>query len=158
MDRTVENALRVAQWLEQHPAVGHVSYPGLPGGATYATAAKYLKRGFGGVLSFTLRGSKDTATAVINNLKLISHLANVGDAKTVIIQPSATTHQQLSEAEQAAAGVTPTLLRLSVGIEHFDDIRADLEQAIAAATAGATLDGNEEILEPEVEHAQPLEV
>jgi len=158
VDRTVENALRVAQWLEQHPAVGHVSYPGLPGGATYATAAKYLKRGFGGVLSFTLRGSKDTATAVINNLKLISHLANVGDAKTVIIQPSATTHQQLSEAEQAAAGVTPTLLRLSVGIEHFDDIRADLEQAIAAATAGATLDGNEEILEPEVEHAQPLEV
>ena len=158
VDRTVENALRVAQWLEQHPAVGHVSYPGLPGGATYATAAKYLKRGFGGVLSFTLRGSKGTATAVINNLKLISHLANVGDAKTVIIQPSATTHQQLSEAEQAAAGVTPTLLRLSVGIEHFDDIRADLEQAIAAATAGATLDGNEEILEPEVEHAQPLEV
>ncbi len=158
VDRTVENALRIAQWLETHPAVAHVSYPGLPSSPTHATAAKYLKRGFGGVLSFTLRGSKEVATAVLENLQLISHLANVGDAKTVIIQPSATTHQQMSEAEQAAAGVSPTLLRLSVGIEHFDDIRADLEQAIATATAGATFDGDEEILEPEVEHAQPLEV
>jgi len=98
---------------------------------------------------------------VIDNLKLISHLANVGDAKTLIIQPSATTHQQLSETEQLASGVTPTLLRLSVGIEHFDDIRADLEQAIAAATSAAPTGKDEAvdtIPEPQPEHAQPLEV
>ena len=136
VERTVENALRVAQWLEQHPQVASVNYPGLTSSPTHANATKYLKRGFGGVLSFTLRGSKETASAFIDNLKLVSHLANVGDAKTLIIQPSATTHQQLSEAAQTAAGVTPTLLRLSVGIEYFDDIRADLEQAFAAVSAG----------------------
>ncbi len=132
VERTVENALRLAQWLEQHPQVAQVNYPGLASSPTHENATKYLQRGFGGVLSFTLRGSKDTASAFIDNLKLVSHLANVGDAKTLIIQPSATTHQQLSEAAQTAAGVTPTLLRLSVGIEYFDDIRADLEQAFAA--------------------------
>ncbi|MFD1467287.1 O-acetylhomoserine aminocarboxypropyltransferase/cysteine synthase family protein [Hymenobacter caeli] len=161
VERTVENALRVAQWLEQRPEVAHVSYPGLPGNAHHATAAKYLKRGFGGVLSFTLHGSKETATAVIDNLKLISHLANVGDSKTLIIQPSATTHQQLSEEEQRIAGVTPTSLRLSVGIEHFDDIVADLGQALAAATLAAPkgdADTDDAILEPQAEHAQPLEV
>ncbi len=159
--RTVENALRVAQWLEQRPEVAHVSYPGLASSPYHATAAKYLKRGFGGVLSFTLHGSKETATAVIDNLKLISHLANVGDAKTLIIQPSATTHQQLSEEEQRIAGVTPTSLRLSVGIEHFDDIVADLGQALAAATQAAPKgDANvdEPISEPQPQHAQPLEV
>ena len=160
VERTVENALKVAQWLEQRPEVAQVNYPGLASSPNHATAAKYLKRGFGGVLSFTLHGTKETAIALIDNLKLISHLANVGDAKTLIIQPSATTHQQLSEQEQAASGVTPTLLRLSLGIEHFEDIRADLEQALAAAQQatpkGASTD--ESILEPEVEHAQPLEV
>ncbi|MGI4870407.1 MAG: O-acetylhomoserine aminocarboxypropyltransferase/cysteine synthase family protein [Janthinobacterium lividum] len=156
VERTVENALKIAQWLEQHPAVAHVNYPGLPSSPHHARASKYLKRGFGGVLSFTLHGTKDTATALIDNLKIISHLANVGDAKTLIIQPSATTHQQLSEQEQQASGVTPTLLRLSVGIEHFEDIRADLEQAIAAA--GASTSGDEEIPEPAAEHVQPLEV
>ena len=160
VERTVENALKVAQWLERQPEVASVNYPGLPSSPHHQNAAKYLKRGFGGVLSFVLHGSKETATALIDNLKLISHLANVGDAKTLIIQPAATTHQQLSEAEQLASGVTPTLLRLSVGIEHFDDIRADLAQAIAAATATAPRgrDEAEEVSEPEPEHAQPLEV
>jgi len=132
VERTVENALRLAEWLEQHPQVERVNYPGLASSPYYTLATRYLKRGFGGVLSFAIRGTKETASAFIDSLKLVSHLANVGDAKTLIIQPSATTHQQLSNAEQLAAGVTPTLLRLSVGIEHFDDIRADLEQAFAA--------------------------
>ncbi|MGI4744083.1 MAG: O-acetylhomoserine aminocarboxypropyltransferase/cysteine synthase family protein [Janthinobacterium lividum] len=159
VERTVENALRVAQWLEQRPEVGTVNYPGLASSPHHQNAAKYLKRGFGGVLSFTLHGSKDTASAVIDNLKLISHLANVGDAKTLIIQPSATTHQQLSEQEQLASGVTPTLLRISVGIEHIDDILADLEQALVAASAAAPQgETDESIPDPQPEHAQPLEV
>lgn len=159
VERTVENALKVAQWLEQRPEVAHVNYPGLPSSPHHQNAAKYLKRGFGGVLSFALHGSKDTATAVIDNLKLISHLANVGDAKTLIIQPSATTHQQLSEQEQLASGVTPTLLRLSVGIEHIDDILADLGQALDAAAKAAPKDeADASIPDPQPEHAQPLEV
>ena len=159
VERTVENALKVAQWLEQQPQVASVNYPGLPSSPHHATAAKYLTRGFGGVLSFALHGSKDTATALIDNLKLISHLANVGDAKTLIIQPAATTHQQLSEAEQVASGVTPTLLRLSVGIEHIDDILADLGQALAAATAAAPNDeADASIPDPQPAHEQPLEV
>ncbi|RZK29797.1 MAG: aminotransferase class I/II-fold pyridoxal phosphate-dependent enzyme, partial [Hymenobacter sp.] len=159
VERTVSNALEVAKWLEQRPEVASVNYPGLASSPHHENAAKYLQRGFGGVLSFTLHGSKDTATAVIDNLKLISHLANVGDAKTLIIQPSATTHQQLSEAEQTAAGVTPTLLRLSVGIEHIDDIKADLAQALEAASQAAPKDeADTSIPEPQAEHAQPLEV
>ncbi|MFD1871191.1 O-acetylhomoserine aminocarboxypropyltransferase/cysteine synthase family protein [Hymenobacter bucti] len=159
VERTVENALKVAQWLEQRPEVAHVNYPGLASSPHHQNAAKYLKRGFGGVLSFALHGSKDTATAVIDNLKLISHLANVGDAKTLIIQPSATTHQQLSEQEQIASGVTPTLLRLSVGIEHIDDILADLGQALEAAAKGAHKDeADASIPDPQPEHVQPLEV
>jgi len=159
VERTVENALKVAQWLEQRPEVASVNYPGLSSSPHHATAAKYLQRGFGGVLSFALHGSKDTATAVIDNLKLISHLANVGDAKTLIIQPSATTHQQLSEQEQIASGVTPTLLRLSVGIEHIDDILADLGQALEAAAKAAPKDeADATIPDPQPEHVQPLEV
>jgi O-acetylhomoserine/O-acetylserine sulfhydrylase len=159
VERTVENALRIATWLEQHPQVESVNYPGLKSSPYHTLAQKYLKRGFGGVLSFQIKGSKETATRFIDNLKLISHLANVGDAKTLIIQPSATTHQQLSEAEQLAAGVTPTSLRLSVGIEHFDDIRADLAQAFEAVRNAATPDeSGRTLLQPEVEHAAPLEV
>ena len=160
VERTVENALKLAQWLERQPQVAQVSYPGLASSPHHANAAKYLKRGFGGVLSFTLHGTKETATALIDNLKLISHLANVGDAKTLIIQPAATTHQQLSEEEQRIAGVTPTSLRVSVGIEHFDDIRDDLAQALAAATLANPQgdDANESIPELQPEHAQPLEV
>ncbi|AII51483.1 O-acetylhomoserine aminocarboxypropyltransferase/cysteine synthase family protein [Hymenobacter sp. APR13] len=160
VERTVENALRVATWLEQHPQVEAVNYPGLPSSPYHQLAQKYLKRGYGGVLTFAIKGSKETATQFIDNLKLVSHLANVGDAKTLIIQPSATTHQQLSDAEQRAAGVTPTLLRLSVGIEHFDDIRADLQQAFDAVRNAATPDPKETTLlpEPQPEHAAPLEV
>ncbi|MDI1323515.1 MAG: O-acetylhomoserine aminocarboxypropyltransferase/cysteine synthase [Algoriphagus sp.] len=129
VQRTVDNALEIAKWLEAHPKVQKVNYPGLPSSPYHALAKKYLRNGFGGVLSFEIKGDKTQTSSVINNLKLISHLANVGDAKTLIIQPSATTHQQLSDDEQKAAGVTPNLLRLSLGIEHIDDIKADIQQA-----------------------------
>lgn len=129
VQRTVDNALEIAKWLQSHPKVQKVNYPGLSSSPYHALAKKYLRNGFGGVLSFEIKGDKTQTSSVINNLKLISHLANVGDAKTLIIQPSATTHQQLSDEEQKAAGVTPNLLRLSLGIEHIDDIKADLQQA-----------------------------
>ncbi len=130
VQRTVDNALTIATWLESHPDVENVNYPGLASNPTNERARKYLRNGFGGVLSFELKGDSDRAASVINNLKLVSHLANVGDAKSLIIQPSLTTHQQLDATEQRAAGVTPNLLRLSVGIEHVDDIINDLDQAI----------------------------
>jgi len=135
IERTVQNALTLAQWLEAHPQVVAVNYPGLESSPYHALAKKYLTRGFGGVFTVTLKGNKDNATKFVDSLRLISHLANVGDSKTLIIQPSATTHQQLSEAEQLASGVTPTLLRISVGIEHIDDLKEDLTQAFAAAFA-----------------------
>ena len=119
----------IANWLEQNQAVETVNYPGLKSSPSHKNAVKYLNNGFGGVLSFTLKGDKTAATKFVESLKLVSHLANVGDAKTLIIQPAATTHQQLNIDEQEAAGVTENLLRLSVGIEHIDDIKADLEQA-----------------------------
>ncbi|RKR83259.1 O-acetylhomoserine sulfhydrylase [Mucilaginibacter gracilis] len=131
VQRHVDNTLELAKWLENHPQVAKVNYPGLPSSPYHALAKKYLKNGFGAVLSFELNGEKENAGELINNLKLVSHLANVGDAKTLIIQPAATTHQQLTDEEQAAAGVTPTLLRVAVGIEHIDDIKADFEQAFA---------------------------
>lgn len=131
VQRHVENALALAQWLEKHPMVSSVNYPGLESSPYHELAKKYLKKGFGGVLTFELKGDKEQATQVIDNLKLISHLANMGDSKTLIIQPSATTHQQLTDAEQLAAGVRPSSLRISVGIEHIDDIIADLEQAFS---------------------------
>ncbi|WP_276088458.1 O-acetylhomoserine aminocarboxypropyltransferase/cysteine synthase [Pedobacter sp. JY14-1] len=129
VQRHIDNALALANWLEKHEKVKSVSYPGLESSPYHANAKKYLQNGFGAVLSFELHGSKEQATKFVDSLKLVSHLANVGDAKTLIIQPSATTHQQLSEAEQIAAGVTPNQLRVSVGIEHIDDIKADFEQA-----------------------------
>ncbi|MNQ90682.1 O-succinylhomoserine sulfhydrylase [compost metagenome] len=132
VQRHVENALALSKWLENHPAVAKVNYPGLESSPYHANAKKYLSNGFGAVLSFELKGNKENAIALVDNLKLVSHLANVGDAKTLIIQPAATTHQQLSETEQLAAGVTPNLLRVSVGIEHIDDIKADFEQAFAS--------------------------
>jgi O-acetylhomoserine (thiol)-lyase len=130
VQRHVDNALALATWLEKHPAVKQVSYPGLESSPYHANAKKYLQNGFGAVLSFELHGDKVLATALVDALELVSHVANVGDSKTLIIQPSATTHQQLSEAEQLAAGVTAGGLRVSVGIEHIDDIKADFEQAI----------------------------
>lgn len=131
VDRTVQNAQALAEWLEQHELVESVNYPGLPSNKYHNLAKKYLKRGYGGVLSFNLKGDKKQTEAFVNSLQLISHLANLGDAKTLIIHPASTTHQQLSDQEQLSAGVTPTLLRLSAGIEHLDDIKADLEQAFA---------------------------
>lgn len=132
VQRHVDNALELAKWLENHTQVDKVIYPGLTSSPYHENAKKYLKNGFGAVLSFEVKGGKDAAIKFVDNLKLISHLANVGDTKTLIIQPSATTHQQLSDSEQAAAGVNPASLRVSVGIEHIDDIKADLEQAFAA--------------------------
>jgi O-acetylhomoserine (thiol)-lyase len=130
VQRHTDNALALAQWLSSHPKVEKVDYPGLPDNPYHNLAKKYLKHGFGGVLSFLVKGGKDAADKVINNLKLISHLANVGDAKSLIIHPASTTHQQLSDEEQHSAGVIPGQLRLSVGIEHIDDIKADLDQAL----------------------------
>lgn len=131
MDRHVDNALALAKWLEYHPQVEKVNYPGLEGNPSYDNARKYLKKGAGGMLSFDVKGGKEAANRVVNGLKLVSHLANVGDTKTLIIQPSATTHQQLPEEAQIAAGVFPGQLRVSVGIEHIDDIIADFEQALS---------------------------
>jgi len=129
VQRSVDNALALAQWLEKHPRVESVNYPGLESSTYHKLAKKYLRNGFGGVLSFTLKGTKEHAAKFVDSLKLVSHLANVGDAKTLIIQPAATTHQQLSDEEQITAGVLPNLLRLSAGIEHIDDVKADLQQA-----------------------------
>ncbi len=130
VQRAVDNALVLAQWLEAHPLIESVNYPGLESSTYHKLAKKYLRNGFGAVLSFTLNGTKEHTTKFVDSLKLVSHLANVGDAKTLIIQPSATTHQQLSEEEQLSSGVLPTLLRVSVGIEHIDDIKADFAQAL----------------------------
>ncbi len=135
VQRHVDNALELAKWLENHPQVKKVNYPGLESSPHHQKAKKYLRNGFGAVLSFELKGAKENAIKFVDSLKLISHLANVGDTKTLIIQPSATTHQQLSEEEQFSAGVTPSLLRVSVGIEHIDDIKADLEQAFSKLSA-----------------------
>ncbi|MBP6828708.1 MAG: O-acetylhomoserine aminocarboxypropyltransferase/cysteine synthase [Saprospiraceae bacterium] len=137
VQRTVDNALALAQYFEKHPKIEWVNYPGLQSSPHKTLADKYLRNGYGGVLSIVLKGSKENATTVVDNLKLVSHLANVGDAKTLIIQPAATTHQQLSHDEQLAAGVVPTLLRISAGIEHIDDIIADFEQALDKIEAGA---------------------
>lgn len=130
MERHTENALKLAQWLEKHPKVEYVNYPGLESSPYHANAKKYLKKGFGGVLSFKVKGQGNNADTVINSLTLISHVANVGDAKTLIIHPASTTHSQLSDEAKATAGAVPGLLRVSVGIENIDDIKADLEQAL----------------------------
>lgn len=129
VERTVQNAQKLAEWLEANPLVTWVNYPGLSSNTYHKIAQKYLKNGFGGVLSFKIKGGKEEADQVINQLKLVSHLANVGDSKSLIIHPASTTHEQLSEQEQLASGVVPGLLRVSVGIEHIDDIIADFEQA-----------------------------
>ena len=129
LERTVDNALELAQWLEAHPQVESVNYPGLPSSPTHEIAKKYLKKGFGGVLSFVVKGGLDETRRFVDSLQLISHLANVGDSKTLVIHPASTTHQQLSEQEQLSAGVLPNQLRLSVGIEHVSDIKNDLQQA-----------------------------
>ena len=129
MDRHVENTLALAEWLQSHPLVEKVYYPGLPGNPYHELAKKYLPKGAGGVLSFVLKADREKASELVEHLELVSHLANVGDAKTLIIQPATTTHSQLSSAELDAAGIDPGLFRVSVGIEHIDDIIYDFEQA-----------------------------
>ncbi|MBD8348864.1 MULTISPECIES: O-acetylhomoserine aminocarboxypropyltransferase/cysteine synthase family protein [unclassified Dysgonomonas] len=129
VERHVENALAIAEWLEQHPQVEYVNYPGLKSSKYHDLAKKYLKKGFGGVLSFKVKGGAEQADKLINSLELISHLANVGDAKSLIIHPAATTHEQLDEKDKIATGAIPGLLRISVGIENIADIKADLDQA-----------------------------
>lgn len=129
MERTCANALELAKWLQDHPKVESVNYLGLENHPSHENALKYLRNGFGGVLSFEIKGDKEQAIKFVDSLKLVSHLANVGDCKTLIIQPAATTHQQLTDEEQRNAGVNPTTLRLSAGIEHIDDIKNDLQQA-----------------------------
>jgi O-acetylhomoserine (thiol)-lyase len=131
--RHAENALAVAQWLEKHPKVAWVNYPGLASSPNHANAAKYLKGGAGAILGFGIKGGLEGGKRFINALQLVSHLANVGDAKSLAIHPASTTHSQLSPAEQAATGVTQDFIRLSIGIEHIDDIKADLDQALAKA-------------------------
>ena len=130
MDRTMENVIKVAEFLEKNPKVVSVNHPSLKSSKYNDMAQKYFPKGAGGVLTFEIEGGKIAGQNFITNLKLISHLANVGDAKTLAIHPSSTTHEQLSEEEQAAAGVTPGMVRLSIGIEHIDDILEDIQQAL----------------------------
>jgi len=138
VQRHVDNALELAQWLEARDDVAWVTYPGLESHPTHETAKKYLSHGFGAVLSFGVEGGYEPAKTFVNSVELASHLANVGDAKTLVIHPASTTHQQLSADEQSAAGVRTDFIRVSVGIEHIDDIKADFEQALASARQPAT--------------------
>jgi O-acetylhomoserine (thiol)-lyase len=131
VQRHVDNTLALARWLAAHPKVASVSYPGLENHPSHALAKKYLRNGFGGVLSFGLKGGYDAAKHFINHVKLASHLANVGDVRTLVIHPASTTHQQLSDEEQTSAGVAKDVVRVSVGLEHIEDIKADFEQAFA---------------------------
>ncbi|KZR66257.1 O-acetylhomoserine aminocarboxypropyltransferase/cysteine synthase family protein [Prochlorococcus sp. MIT 1306] len=132
VERHASNAMALATWLQDHPKVASVNYPGLKNDPYHAQAKTYLtNRGMGCMLMFSLKGGFDDAVSFINGLELASHLANVGDAKTLVIHPASTTHQQLSAQEQESAGVTPTMVRVSVGLEHIEDIKADFEQALA---------------------------
>ena len=134
LQRHSENALAVAKWLEAHEDVAWVNYPGLESSKFYARAQKYLPAGQGALVTFGLKGGFDAGKTLINSLKLFSLVANIGDVKSLVIHPASTTHQQLTVEEQASTGVTPDLVRLSVGIEDIRDILADLEQAIAVAS------------------------
>lgn len=132
VERHVQNTLALAEWLEKQPQVEYVNYPGLKSSKYYDLAKKYFPKGAGGVLTFKIKGDPSNADKLINNVKLLSHLANVGDAKSLIIHPAATTHEQLSPEEQIASGAIPGLLRVSVGIENIEDIKADIQQALDA--------------------------
>ena len=133
--RHSENALAVARWLKQHPLVSWVTYPGLEGDPSYKNAVKYLKHGFGGLVGFGIKGGKAAGIKFIDSVKLLSHLANIGDSKSLVIHPASTTHQQLTAAEQAETGVTEDYIRLSIGLEDLADIQADIDQALKAATS-----------------------
>jgi len=136
VQRHTDNALALASWLQQHPLVEFVEYPGLTTSSYNNLAKKYLKNGFGGILNFGIKGGKEKASKFIDSLQLASHLANVGDAKTLVIHPASTTHEQLSTEEQLAAGVQPNQVRVSAGIEHIEDIKADFEQAFEKVFTG----------------------
>ena len=125
-----ENALAIAKYLQKHPKVSWVNYPGLETNPESARAKKYLSKGAGAILGFGIKGGAAAGKKFIDSLQLISHLANVGDAKSLAIHPATTTHQQLSEQEQIATGVTPDFIRLSIGLEHIEDIKEDIEQAL----------------------------
>lgn len=133
MPRHCENALKLARWLEKHPAVNWVNYPGLPSHPDYGRAQKYLPAGQGAILGFGIKGGKPAGVKFINSVRLASHLANIGDSKTLVIHPASTTHQQLTEAQQKSTGVTPDYIRVSVGTEHIDDIIVDFQQALENA-------------------------
>ncbi|MGA0568845.1 bifunctional o-acetylhomoserine/o-acetylserine sulfhydrylase [Rathayibacter sp. KR2-224] len=140
VERHVQNAQEIAEFLESHPDVASVNYAGLPTSPWYAAANKYAPKGVGAVLSFELKGGVDAGRALVDNLALFSHLANIGDVRSLVIHPASTTHSQLSPEEQLTAGVTPGLVRLSVGLENIDDLKADLEKGLAAARAVAQSD------------------
>lgn len=133
MPRHVENARRVAETLEKHPLVSWVNYPGLSSHKDNAKARKYLPKGEGAIIGFGIKGGIEAGKKFIDNVKLLSHLANIGDAKSLVIHPASTTHQQLSEEEQLASGVSPDFIRLSIGLENVDDIIADINQALEAS-------------------------
>lgn len=133
-----ENAIKVADFLAKHPSISTVIFPGLQSGENRRRADAYLKGGYGALVGFELKGGVEAGRRFIDALKLFYHVANIGDARSLAIHPASTTHQQLSAQEQLAAGVTPGYVRLSVGIEHPDDILADLIQALAQADAGST--------------------
>jgi O-acetylhomoserine (thiol)-lyase len=130
MERHCENALKVAQYLSSHPKVSWVRYPGLESDPAYPVASTYLKKGFGGMVVFGLKDGKKAGEEFINNVSLLSHLANVGDAKSLALHPASTSHSQIPEEEQIKSGLMPELVRLSIGLEHIDDILADIEQAL----------------------------
>jgi O-acetylhomoserine (thiol)-lyase len=133
MPRHCENALKVAQFLEDHPSVAWVNYPGLQSHPDYERAKRYLPEGQGAILGFGIKGGRESGAKFIDSVKLCSHLANIGDAKTLVIHPASTTHQQLSNEEQIASGVSPDYIRVSVGIEDIKDIIEDLDQALKAS-------------------------
>jgi O-acetylhomoserine (thiol)-lyase len=130
IQRHSENALKVAKYLSTHPKVSWVNYPGLPDHPSHELAARYLKDGYGALLGFGVKGGAEAGKTFINNLELFSHVANIGDSKSLVIHPATTTHQQLTAAEQEANGVTPDYIRLSIGTEDIEDIISDLEQAL----------------------------
>ncbi|MRX42833.1 bifunctional o-acetylhomoserine/o-acetylserine sulfhydrylase [Agromyces kandeliae] len=133
VERHTQNAQEIAEWLDSHPDVAHVNYSGLPSSPWYAAANRYAPKGVGAVLSFELKGGVDAGRALVDNLALFSHLANIGDVRSLVIHPASTTHSQLTPEQQLTSGVTPGLVRLSVGIENIDDLKADLEAGLAAA-------------------------
>jgi O-acetylhomoserine (thiol)-lyase len=137
IERHVQNAQEIAEWLDQHPDVAAVYYAGLPDSPWYGAATKYAPKGVGAVLSFELKGGVDAGRALVDNLQLFSHLANIGDVRSLVIHPASTTHSQLTPEQQLTTGVTPGLVRLSVGIENVEDLKADLSRGLEAARAVA---------------------